>query len=167
MSFSQQRKGRYVLSLVCTHNAMHMFLTFYRNTLESLDVCWFCLFFYLWGFIPPVGLISSPNWVIMGSCAVKITCENQKRKMLRTSNLLIKMSVAEPCISFSCLNHFGSSSQWSASISCWSCDISASFCARGAGANLPQGHGYGTASLLSNILEHPVALLPWTQQARW
>lgn len=38
MSFSQQRKSRYVLCLVCTHNAMRMFLTFYRNTLDSLGV---------------------------------------------------------------------------------------------------------------------------------
>lgn len=118
-------------------------------------------FFHLRGFIPPVGLISSQNWVIMGSCAVKITRENQKRKMLRTSRLLIKASVAEPHISLlhqghrsSYPNHFGSSSQQSASSSRWSCDISVSALCKKRRCKPARG------SRLQH--SHPPAETPWS-----
>lgn len=47
--FSRGKAEKYVSSPVCTHNTMHMFLTFYRNTLVSLGVHWF-------GFISSVGI---------------------------------------------------------------------------------------------------------------
>lgn len=34
-------------SLVCTHNTMHMFLAFYRNTLVSPGVRWFGFFSFV------------------------------------------------------------------------------------------------------------------------
>lgn len=106
-------------------------------------------FFHLWGFIPRVGPISSQSWVIMGGCIVKITHENWKRKTLRTSRLLIKVSVADPGISLLhqghriCYpNYFGSFSQQSS----WAHVEFVIFwclsCAGGVGANLPKGHGY-------------------------
>lgn len=74
--------------------------------------------------------------------------------MLRTSRLLIKASVAEPRISLlhqglrsSYPNYFGSFSQQSTRAHVEFVIFWCPFCARGAGANLPWGHGYSTIAL--------------------
>lgn len=128
MRFSQQWKGRYVLSLVYTHNAMHMFLTFYRSTLD-FSGCGFILLlvFLSVGTYPTSWSNQLPKLSDHGKLCSENNSWEPERKMLRTSRLLIKVSVAEPGTSLlrqedrsSYQNRFASSR------SCWSCDVLAS-----------------------------------------